>query len=168
MDAKYIKVNCTIPGLALDGCHDLCTVLAALGQLIADNAGQGSPLSVLLTPINRNAPLGSTVNTSAACGPLTEYRWTLENLATNQSVTFAGPPTADASAEAAVVSGSYSLPLIDWNVVGGQLCNYRVTLTVTDSCNRYATDIKTSLLPGSALYHQIFTYTGADQVITVR
>lgn len=171
MDAKHIKVNCTIPGLSLTGCHDLCTVLAALGQLIADNAGQGSPLSVLLNPINRNAPLASTVATSAACGPLTEYRWTLENLATNQAVTFAGAPTADASPSPYVVSGSYSLPLIDWNAVGGQLCNYRVTLTVTDSCNRYATDVKTSLLPAGtpeALWaRQVFTYTGADQVINV-
>lgn len=167
MDAKYIKVNCSIPGLSLTGCTDLCSVLAALGQLIADNAGQGSSLSVLLAPINRTAPLASTATTSAACGPLTEYRWTLENLATNQTVTFAGPPTADAGVEPYVVSGSYSLPLIDWNAVGGQLCNYRITLTVTDSCNRYATDVKTSLLPGGALYREVFTFTNADQVITV-
>lgn len=171
MDAKYIKVNCAIPGLALTGCHDLCSVLIALSQLIIDNGGQGSALSVLLTPIDRNAPLGSTVTTAATCGPPTEYRWTLENLATNQSVTFAGPPTADAAAGSPpgpyVISGTYSLPLVDWNAVGGQLCNYRVTLTVTDSCNRYATDVKTSLLPGGTLYRQIFTFTGADQVITV-
>jgi len=171
MDAKYIKVNCAIPGLVLTGCHDLCSVLTALGQLIIDNGGQGSALSVLLTPIDRNTPLGSTVATSAACGPLTEYRWTIENLATGgplgAAVTFAGAPLADASAEPYVVSGSYSLPLIDWSAVGGQLCNYRVTLTVTDSCNRFATDVKTSLLPTGTLYREVFTYTGADQVINV-
>jgi hypothetical protein len=102
---------------------------------------------------------------------LREYRWTLENLATNQTVTFAGAPTDDAAASPYVVSGMYSLPLIGWDALGGQLCNYRVALTVTDSCNRYATDVKTSLLPGGTpgtlWVRQVFTFTGRDQVITV-
>jgi hypothetical protein len=168
MDARYIKVNCTIPGLEnLAGCGDLCSVLQELGRLIVENGGNGSALTVALAAIDRNAPLGSTVSTSAACGPLTEYRWTIENLANNQTVTFAGAPLADASPSPYVVSGSYSLPLIDWNAVGGQLCNYRVALTVTDSCNRFATDVKTTLLPAGTLFRQAFAYTGSDQVITV-
>ena len=172
MDAKYIKVNCVIPGLEnLAGCGDLCSVFQELGRLIVENGGNGSALTVALSTIDRNAPLGSTVATSAACGPLTEYRWTIENLATNQAVTFAGAPTADASSESYVINGMYSAPMIDWgpmgSPVGGQLCNYRVTLTVTDSCNRYATDVKTSLLASGTLYRQVFTVTGSDQVINV-
>lgn len=168
INAKFVKVNCTIPGLEnLEGCTDLCSVLQALGQLLVDNGGQGSALSVGLAPIDRNAPLGSTVTTSVACEPLVEYSWTIWNLATNQSYTFAGVLGADAGEEPYVVSGSYALPLIDWNAVGGQLCNYRVALTVTDSCNRFATDVKVSLLPSGTLYRQAFTYTGSDQVLTV-
>ena len=168
MDARYIKVNCAIPGLEnLAGCGDLCSVLQELGRLIVENGGNGSALTVSLATIDRNAPLGSTVATSAACGPLTEYRWTIENLATNQAVTFAGAPLADASHESYVINGMYSAPMIDWSAVGGQLCNYRVILTVTDSCNRFATDVKTSLLPAGSLYRQAFTFTRADQVINV-
>jgi hypothetical protein len=55
MDAKPIKVNGTISSLALVGCNDLCRVLIALDQLIVDNGGQGSTLSILLTPMNPNA-----------------------------------------------------------------------------------------------------------------
>lgn len=167
LDAKHIRLTCPIPGLTITGCDDLCTVLATLGRLILENSGAGAALTVTLQPIDRAAPLGSSVVTSTACAPITEYRWTIENLATTAVYTFAGPPTADATAEPYVISGAYSLPLIDWHSVGGQLCNYRVTLTVTDSCQRYATDVKLTLLPAGSLYRQAFTYTGSDQNITV-
>lgn len=167
IDAKHIRVTCTIPGLTIVGCDDLCTVLAALGRLILENSGTGAALTVSLQPIDRNAPLANIVSTSTACAPITEYRWTIQNLATGIAYTFAGAPNADAGTQPYVVSGSYSLPLIDWSAVGGQLCNYRVSLTVTDACNRYAIDVKLSLLPAGSLYRQVFTYTGSDQDITV-
>lgn len=167
IDAKHVRVNCSIPGLTIAGCDDLCSVLIELGRLITENSGAGAPLTVTLHPIDRSAPLGNIVTTTTACAPITEYHWTIQNLATNTVYTFAGLPQADATAEPHVVSGTYSLPLIDWNSVGGQLCNYRVTLTVTDNCHRYATEVKLSLLPVGSLYRQAFTYTGSDQDITV-
>lgn len=175
MDARHIKVSCKLPGLELAGCTDLCSVLQAMWVYVQENSGGGAALTVDLSTIDRNAPLGSTVRTAATCLPISEYRWTIQNLATGTVYTFAGAPGVDASGETAVAGGTYDLPLIDWNGEpfgpGGQLCNYRVTLTVTDACNRYTTDVELSLLPsgttGVLWARQRFGYTGSDQIIQV-
>lgn len=167
MDARCVRVNCDLPGLDLAGCYDLCSVLQALLVYIDANSGNGGPLTLDLLSIDRNTPLGSAVSTSAACAPIMLYTWAIENLATGDIYGFAGAPAADASGEAAVVSGTYSLPLLDYNALGGELCSYRVTLTVTDSCARTAADIELTLAPSTATIRQVFTFTGSQQNVTV-
>lgn len=120
------------------------TITDACGNTASDNQDFLFGISTQLDPITDiNARLTATNITVTGCELITNVSWLIEDVNFDTTAfpitvgSFNGPPNNSAGTNAAVHSGTYDSPRIDWQALGVSGL-HTVTRIITDSCGGQA------------------------------